>query len=160
MRPDFVTYLSHLNPADPDDESLVRRFLTELDPHDATTGRRAATGPVDGYRLGSDRAIAAAVRESLANPDGYLRDAAISFRTLGFPARRRSLPDAPSGTANSTRTPPSATATGSPTNPRRDLVIRAAPRTSPHCTSTGQECSATLSRLNAYSRASGEHRVN
>lgn len=83
IRPDFLTYVSQLNPADPDDESLVRRFLAELDPRDAGV-LRGATGEVDGYRLGSNRAIAAAVRESLVNPDGYLRDAAIAFRAWDF----------------------------------------------------------------------------
>ncbi|MFC9693878.1 alpha/beta fold hydrolase [Kribbella sp. NPDC056951] len=83
MRPDFLAYVAQLNPADPDDESLVRRFLAELDPHDAGV-LRGATGEVDGLRLGSDRAIAAAVREALANPDGYLRDAAISFHAWDF----------------------------------------------------------------------------
>ncbi len=83
MRSDFLTYVAQLNPTDPDDESLVRRFLAELDPHDADV-LRGASGEVEGVRLGSDRAIAAAVREALANPDGYLRDAATSFRAWDF----------------------------------------------------------------------------
>ncbi|MFB6724977.1 alpha/beta fold hydrolase [Kribbella sp. NPDC056345] len=83
MRSGFLTYVAQLNPADPDDESLVRRFLAELDPHDAHV-LRGAPGAVDGVRLGSDRAIAAAVREALVNPDGYLCDAAISFRAWDF----------------------------------------------------------------------------
>lgn len=83
MRPDFLAYVAKLNPADPDDESLGRRFLAELDPHDADV-LRGAVGEVDGVRLGSDQAVAAGVREALANPDGYLRDAAISFRAWGF----------------------------------------------------------------------------
>lgn len=70
MRADFEAYVSQLNPSDPDDAALARRFRAQLDPHDA--------------KLGSDRAIAASVREALANPDGYLRDAAISFRTWEF----------------------------------------------------------------------------
>ncbi|TDD45720.1 alpha/beta hydrolase [Kribbella antibiotica] len=83
MRPDFLAYVAQLNPADPDDTALVRRFLAELDPHDAKV-LRGATGAVAGLKLGSDQAIAAGIREALVNPDGYLRDAAISFRTWEF----------------------------------------------------------------------------
>jgi pimeloyl-ACP methyl ester carboxylesterase len=83
MRPDFEQYVAQLNPADPDDTALVRRFLAQLDPRDAALITKP--GPtVDGRALGSDAAIAASVREALANPDGYLRDAAISFRTWDF----------------------------------------------------------------------------
>ncbi|WP_405062587.1 alpha/beta hydrolase [Kribbella sp. NBC_01505] len=83
MRPDFLAYVAQLNPSDPDDTALVRRFLAELDPQDAEV-MRGATGEVAGLRLGSDQAIAAGVREALANPEGYLRDAAISFRAWDF----------------------------------------------------------------------------
>ncbi|GAB2635004.1 alpha/beta fold hydrolase [Kribbella swartbergensis] len=83
MRPDFAAYVDELNPGDPDDAALVRRFLSRLDPRDAELTTRP--GPtVEGRILGSDRAVAAAVREALANPDGYLRDAAISFRSWDF----------------------------------------------------------------------------
>jgi pimeloyl-ACP methyl ester carboxylesterase len=83
MRPDFEQYVAQLNPADPDDTALVRRFVAQLDPADAAVVTRP--GPtVDGRPLGSDAAIAASVREALANPDGYLRDAAISFRAWDF----------------------------------------------------------------------------
>ncbi|MEI8407389.1 MULTISPECIES: alpha/beta fold hydrolase [unclassified Kribbella] len=83
IRPDFEAYVDQLNPADPDDAALARRFLAQLDPHDAELTTRP--GPtIDGRPLGSDTAIAAAVREALANPDGYLRDAAISFRDWDF----------------------------------------------------------------------------
>jgi pimeloyl-ACP methyl ester carboxylesterase len=74
MRADFEAYVAQLNPADPDDEALARRFLAELDPRDA--------GLVT--CLGSISAIAASVREALVNPEGYLRDAAISFRSWDF----------------------------------------------------------------------------
>ncbi|MFI5729997.1 alpha/beta fold hydrolase [Kribbella sp. NPDC051587] len=83
IRPDFLTYVAQLDPSDPDDTALVRRFLAELGPVDAEVLRRAS-GEVNGYRLGSDQAIAAAIREALVNPDGYLRDAAISFRAWDF----------------------------------------------------------------------------
>ena len=87
MRPDFEAYVDQLNPTDPDDTALVRRFLAELDPRDAELTTRA--GPtIDGRIVGSHPAIAAAVREALANPDGYLRDAAISFRGWDFRPER------------------------------------------------------------------------
>ncbi|TCO30446.1 pimeloyl-ACP methyl ester carboxylesterase [Kribbella steppae] len=83
MRPDFESYVDQLNPGDPDDAALARRFLAQLDPRDAELTTRG--GPtIDGRILGSDSAIAAAVREALANSDGYLRDAAISFRGWDF----------------------------------------------------------------------------
>ncbi|WP_433163100.1 alpha/beta fold hydrolase [Kribbella sp. CA-247076] len=91
MRPDFEAYVDHLNPADPDDAALVRRFLAELDPRDAELTTRP--GPtIDGRTLGSAGAIAAAVREALASPDGYLRDAAISFRAWDFRPERITCP--------------------------------------------------------------------
>lgn len=91
MRPDFEAYVAQLNPADPDDTALVRRFLAQLDPRDAELLTRP--GPVvDGRALGSDSAIAASVREALVNPDGYVRDAAISFRTWEFRPERIECP--------------------------------------------------------------------
>lgn len=73
MRADFQQYVDRLDPADPDDEALVRRFVAQLPPYDAEIATRQGT-----------TAAAAAVREALANPDGYLRDAAISFRRWDF----------------------------------------------------------------------------
>ncbi len=91
MRPDFEAYVDQLNPGDPDDTALVRRFLAQLDPRDAELSARV--GPtIDGRVLGSDGAVAAAVREALANPDGYLRDAAISFRGWDFRPERITCP--------------------------------------------------------------------
>jgi pimeloyl-ACP methyl ester carboxylesterase len=91
MRPDFEAYVDQLNPGDPDDAALVRRFLAQLDPRDAELTTRG--GPtIDGRVLGSDGAIAAAVREALANPDGYLRDAAIAFRGWHFRPERIACP--------------------------------------------------------------------
>ena len=83
MRADFEAYVAQLNPADPDDAALARRFLSELDPRDAELISRP--GPVVEERpLGSQSAIAASIREALVNPAGYLRDAAISFRAWDF----------------------------------------------------------------------------
>jgi pimeloyl-ACP methyl ester carboxylesterase len=81
MRPDFVAYVAQLDPRDPDDTALAERFLQELDPRDAEIVKR-----------GSHPEIAAAVREALVNPDGYLRDAAISFRTWEFRPERIKCP--------------------------------------------------------------------
>src|SRR5690242_13453366 len=73
IRPDFLAYVARLDPTDPDDAAVARRFLAGLDPSDAKLLRQA-----------TDREIAAGVREALVNPDGYLRDAAISFRAWDF----------------------------------------------------------------------------
>ncbi|MEV0799271.1 alpha/beta hydrolase [Kribbella sp. NPDC050281] len=73
MRADFMQYVDRLDPTDPDDEALVRRFVAQLPPYDAEIATRQGT-----------TAAGAAVREALANPDGYLRDAAISFRRWDF----------------------------------------------------------------------------
>lgn len=73
MRADFRQYVDQLDPTDPDDEALVRRFVAQLPPYDAEIATRQGT-----------TAAAAAVREALANPAGYLRDAAISFRRWDF----------------------------------------------------------------------------
>jgi pimeloyl-ACP methyl ester carboxylesterase len=91
MRPDFAAYVRQLNPSDPDDTALVRRFLAELDPADAEL-MTAPEPMVDGRPLGSDAAIAAGIREALANQDGYLRDAAIAFRRWDFPLARITCP--------------------------------------------------------------------
>jgi pimeloyl-ACP methyl ester carboxylesterase len=91
MRADFESYVAQLDPADADDTVLARRFLTQLDPRDAELITRP--GPVvDGRVLGSDSAIAAAVREALANPAGYLRDVAISFTSWDFGPERITCP--------------------------------------------------------------------
>jgi len=73
VRADFQQYVDRLNPTDPDDEALIRRFVAQLPPYDAEIAIRQGT-----------TAAAAAVREALANPDGYLRDAAISFKRWDF----------------------------------------------------------------------------
>ena len=71
--PDFEVYVAAMAPEDPDDDALAARLdarLPELD-------RRLVAGlPA--------HETAAAVREALARPDGYLRDAAIAFRDWDF----------------------------------------------------------------------------
>ena len=58
---------------DPDDEALKARWLAQLPPEDADLVAR----------LPAHR-VAASVREALAHHDGYLRDAAITFRHWDF----------------------------------------------------------------------------
>ena len=70
MRPDFEAYVAGVAPQDPDDAALVARWLTGLPPHDATLLADLSTAE-----------LADAVREALARPEGYLRDAAVTFRT-------------------------------------------------------------------------------
>ena len=73
MRPDFEAYVAGVAPQDPDDAALVTRWLAGLPPHDAAV--LAGLSPAE---------LAAAVREALARPEGYLRDAAVTFRTWDF----------------------------------------------------------------------------
>ncbi|WP_328990471.1 alpha/beta hydrolase [Kribbella sp. NBC_01245] len=73
MRPDFEQYVARLRPTDDDDEALAKRFLEGLPPRDA---RLLAELP--------PKAIAESAREALANTDGYLWDAAITFRHWDF----------------------------------------------------------------------------
>jgi pimeloyl-ACP methyl ester carboxylesterase len=72
-RPEFEAWVAALDPRSPDDRSLVDRFLAGLPEVDA--GLLAAR-PV--------AAVAASVREALAQTDGFLRDAALSFRPWDF----------------------------------------------------------------------------
>jgi pimeloyl-ACP methyl ester carboxylesterase len=72
-RPEFEAYVAGLAPDGPDDRSLVVRFLAGLPEADAAL---LAARPV--------AAVAASVREALARTDGFLRDAALSFRPWDF----------------------------------------------------------------------------
>lgn len=69
FRPGFQEYVAGVAPHDPDDTALAGRWRRPLPPSDAAL---LAALP--------DRAVAAAAREALARPDGYLRDAALAFR--------------------------------------------------------------------------------
>lgn len=73
MRPDFEQYVARLRPTDEDDEALAKRFLAGLPPMDVDL--LAKLPPKD---------IAESAREALATPDGYLWDAAITFRHWDF----------------------------------------------------------------------------
>jgi pimeloyl-ACP methyl ester carboxylesterase len=72
--PGFAEHVAGLDPADTDDAALAWRFLDGLPGPDADL-LRAALGPAG---------VAASVRESLARPEGYLRDAALTFRPWAF----------------------------------------------------------------------------
>ena len=70
FRPEFEAWVARIDPDDPDDEALARRFLADLPPADAAL-------------LGTMRTpaqVAASVREALVDHDGYLRDAALTLR--------------------------------------------------------------------------------
>lgn len=67
--PEFLAWRASVAPEDPDDEALAARWVAGLPPGD----RPLVAG------LGAS-AVAASVREALADPQGYLRDAAISLR--------------------------------------------------------------------------------
>jgi pimeloyl-ACP methyl ester carboxylesterase len=69
LRPEFLAWRAGVRPEDPDDESLAQRWVQVLPPGDAALV--AALGPA---------AVAASVREALASPEGYLRDAALLSR--------------------------------------------------------------------------------
>ena len=69
FRPEFLAWRGSVGPDDPDDESLAQRWIQMLPPGDASLV--AALGPA---------AVAASVREALASPEGYLRDAALLWR--------------------------------------------------------------------------------
>jgi pimeloyl-ACP methyl ester carboxylesterase len=74
MAPEFAEYVAGLAPQDADDSALVDRFAAGLPPQDADL-LRAATTTAD---------LAASVREALVDPEGYLRDAALTFRPWPF----------------------------------------------------------------------------
>ncbi|MBL0749438.1 alpha/beta fold hydrolase [Nocardioides baculatus] len=72
LAPEFLAWRETVDPGDPSDDALAARWLTMLPPGDAELVR--ALGPAE---------IAASVREALAEPDGYLRDAALLHRPWG-----------------------------------------------------------------------------
>jgi pimeloyl-ACP methyl ester carboxylesterase len=72
--PGFAEYVAGLGPHDPDDAALADRFTAGLPEQDAEL-LRAATTTAD---------LATSVREALAGPEGYLRDAALTFRPWAF----------------------------------------------------------------------------
>ncbi len=77
IRPDFEAYVAALAPDDPDDAALAERFLSGLPMLDRQM--LDGQGPAQ---------VAAATREALTRPDGYLRDAAVTFRAWEFDIER------------------------------------------------------------------------
>ena len=80
-RPEFEAYVESLAPGDPDDEALVRRFTERVSSLDAEVLARLTPSE-----------LAGSVREALINPNGYLRDAAITFRAWDFDPSEISCP--------------------------------------------------------------------
>ncbi|GAB3249901.1 alpha/beta hydrolase [Nocardioides dilutus] len=72
--PEFAAYVAGLDPDDPDDDALGERFTAGLPSQDAEL-LRAVTTTAD---------LASSVREALARHEGYLRDAALTFRPWAF----------------------------------------------------------------------------
>jgi len=68
-RPGFAAFVAGVDPDDPDDEGLAARWLADLPDQDAAL--LASFGPAF---------VAGSVREALADPGGYLRDAALLTR--------------------------------------------------------------------------------
>ena len=73
VRPGFEAFLAQVDPADPDDAGLAARWNAGLHPLDAAALERESV---------AERAASA--REALAQPDGYVRDAAVAFRPWDF----------------------------------------------------------------------------
>jgi pimeloyl-ACP methyl ester carboxylesterase len=69
VRPEYEAFVASISPQDTDDRALVARWIGGLAPEDAQL--LAALPLAD---------VAASAREALANLDGYLRDAAVTFR--------------------------------------------------------------------------------
>jgi pimeloyl-ACP methyl ester carboxylesterase len=72
--PEFADYVAGLDPDDPDDAALADRFTAGLPAQDADLLRAVTTSAE----------LAASVREALSNHEGYLRDAALTFRPWDF----------------------------------------------------------------------------
>jgi pimeloyl-ACP methyl ester carboxylesterase len=73
MRADFEQWVAGLDPADGNDPALASRWLGILP--DADRARVERAGATE---------LAAAAREAVGRSEGYLRDAAISFRAWPF----------------------------------------------------------------------------
>jgi hypothetical protein len=73
MRVDFEQWVARVDPADGNDAALAARWLGILP--DADLARVERAGATE---------LAAAAREAVGRSEGYLRDAAISFRAWPF----------------------------------------------------------------------------
>jgi pimeloyl-ACP methyl ester carboxylesterase len=72
VRPDFLAWRTQVDPDDPDDAALAARWLSSLPDEDR--------GLVDGPPAD----VAAAAREAIGVPEGYLTDAALVFARWPF----------------------------------------------------------------------------
>jgi len=72
LRPDFLAWRAGVDPDDPDDVALASRWLASLPPED----RALVDGP--------PAEVAAAARDAIGVPDGYLSDAALAFGRWPF----------------------------------------------------------------------------
>ena len=72
-RPEFEAFVANVAPDDTDDAALASRWRSMLPEGDALWLSRLA-----------DTDVAASVREALAQYDGFLRDAAVTFRPWAF----------------------------------------------------------------------------
>jgi pimeloyl-ACP methyl ester carboxylesterase len=81
MRPEYERYVAGLRADDPDDGALAGRWTDGAHPLDA---------PVLAALPAAD--LAAAAREAVARTDGYLQDAAVTFRRWDFAPERVSCP--------------------------------------------------------------------
>ena len=72
-RPEFEAFVEDVAPDDTDDAALASRWRATLPAEDA-----ALLSPI------ADADVAASVREALAQHDGFLRDAAVTFRQWAF----------------------------------------------------------------------------
>jgi pimeloyl-ACP methyl ester carboxylesterase len=69
FRPEFEAWAASMDVTDPDDQAVAARWIASLPDQDAAlVGARPA------------HEVAASAREALASYDGYLRDAALTFR--------------------------------------------------------------------------------
>ncbi|GCD88490.1 alpha/beta fold hydrolase [Nocardioides sp. LS1] len=75
LRPEFAAYVARLAPDDPDDRALAGRFLAQLPEEDRV---------LLGDDVAAVAAVAASVREALAQHEGYLWDAATLLRPWDF----------------------------------------------------------------------------
>jgi pimeloyl-ACP methyl ester carboxylesterase len=72
VRPDFTSWRASVDPDDVDDSAVAERWLTSLPPEDREL---VDGGPAE---------VAAAAREAIGSPDGYLADAALVFAPWPF----------------------------------------------------------------------------
>jgi pimeloyl-ACP methyl ester carboxylesterase len=81
LRPEFMAWRAKIDPDDEDDAALAARFLAELPEADARA-----------LRDFDDEFVAYLAFESLVKPEGYLRDAALLFRTWDYDPAAISCP--------------------------------------------------------------------